>query len=102
MIQACDRCHRRKPRCDKLQPCAPCEKAKVACNYTDRGPPNVEKLERRLRQAEAKNKILTSELAKTKATSASEQSQTTSLTYPESTTPLEIPDGPISRPDTAT
>ena len=62
---------------------------------------NVEKLEQRLRHAETKNKILTSELAKAKATSASEQSQTTSPTYSESTTPLKIPDGPISRPDTA-
>lgn len=64
---ACDRCHRRKAKCDRAQPaCASCTKAKVACIYIPRDPnvrrQEVEKLERRLHQLEAKNKALASQL----------------------------------------
>ncbi|KAF8852695.1 hypothetical protein BDZ45DRAFT_599598 [Acephala macrosclerotiorum] len=69
--QACDVCHRRKSRCDKVQPsCGYCQKAGVDCKYTDRSREptfrrdHVEAIERRLRQAEAKNKALSDELAK--------------------------------------
>ncbi|KAK5273668.1 hypothetical protein LTR96_000268 [Exophiala xenobiotica] len=64
---ACDRCHKRKARCDKLQPaCSSCVKADTPCVYTTRDPAirrqDMEKLERRLRQMEAKNEALTSQL----------------------------------------
>ncbi|KAI1610528.1 putative fungal-specific transcription factor [Exophiala viscosa] len=64
---ACDRCHKRKARCDKLQPaCSSCIKAETSCVYTTRDPAirrqDLEKLERRLRQMEAKNEALTSQL----------------------------------------
>ncbi|KUJ15965.1 uncharacterized protein LY89DRAFT_697951 [Mollisia scopiformis] len=70
--QACDVCHRRKSRCDKRHPCGYCQKAGVECKYTDRSREptfrrdHVEAIERRLRQAEAKNKALSDELAKAK------------------------------------
>ncbi|KIX04247.1 uncharacterized protein Z518_07801 [Rhinocladiella mackenziei CBS 650.93] len=64
---ACDRCHRRKARCDKIQPaCSSCIKAETQCVYSARDPvvrrQDMEKLERRLRQMEAKNDALTSQL----------------------------------------
>ncbi|KAK2865273.1 hypothetical protein FQN49_003745 [Arthroderma sp. PD_2] len=69
-MQACDRCHRRKSRCDKQVPvCGPCLKASVACVYTDRSKEPtyrkevVERLERRLRQCEATNRALAARLA---------------------------------------
>lgn len=69
-MQACDRCHRRKSRCDKQVPvCGPCNKAGVPCVYTDRSKEPtyrkevVERLERRLKQCEATNRALASRLA---------------------------------------
>ncbi|KAI3574988.1 fungal-specific transcription factor domain-containing protein [Fusarium oxysporum f. sp. albedinis] len=52
---ACDRCHRRKVRCDKIQPqCGPCKRADVACEYAvsehQLRRRNVQKLERRIRE----------------------------------------------------
>lgn len=72
--QACDRCHLRKSRCNKERPsCIECLKANAGCVYTDRSrEPLVRKgqldaVERRLRQAEAKNRALSSELSKARA-----------------------------------
>ncbi|WEW59367.1 hypothetical protein PRK78_004838 [Emydomyces testavorans] len=69
-MQACDRCHRRKSRCDKQVPvCGSCTKAGVPCVYTDRSrEPTyrrevVERLERRLKQCEATNRALAARLA---------------------------------------
>ncbi|KAK2739288.1 hypothetical protein FQN57_006623 [Myotisia sp. PD_48] len=69
-MQACDRCHRRKSRCDKESPsCGSCIKAGIACSYTDRSKEPtyrkevVERLERRLRQSEATNRALAARLA---------------------------------------
>ena len=69
-MNACDRCHRRKSKCDKQVPfCGPCVKAGVACVYTDRSKEPtyrrevVERLERRLRQCEATNRALAARLA---------------------------------------
>lgn len=66
-MQACDRCHRRKSKCDKLAPvCGPCRKAGVACRYTDRTNERrelVERLQRRLKQVEATNRALSAKLA---------------------------------------
>ncbi|UKZ78513.1 hypothetical protein TrVFT333_006255 [Trichoderma virens FT-333] len=65
--QACDRCHRRKTRCDKTRPeCNPCKKSKSACVYSERvkeptfSRSHVQTLERRIHQLEAANKALTS------------------------------------------
>ena len=74
--QACDSCHRRKSRCDKARPaCGYCQKNQARCVYTDRSKEptfrkhHIEAVERRLRQAEAKNKALANELARSRATS---------------------------------
>ncbi|KAF2096429.1 hypothetical protein NA57DRAFT_67175 [Rhizodiscina lignyota] len=74
--QACDRCHRRKTKCDKLRPCSSCAKAGIDCVYTEKSKEPVyrrdfvERLERRTRQLEAANRALTERLA-----SAREQRQ---------------------------
>ena len=64
--QACDRCHRRKTRCDKQRPtCGPCQRAKAGCIYSERARQStyrrefVESLERRIHQLEATNRRLT-------------------------------------------
>ncbi|PNP57505.1 hypothetical protein THARTR1_02503 [Trichoderma harzianum] len=66
-LQACDRCHRRKTRCDKTRPeCSPCKKSRSACVYSERVKEptfprsHVQILERRIQQLEAANKALTS------------------------------------------
>lgn len=68
-MQACDRCYRRKSKCDKSVPaCGQCQKARAACYYVDRTrEPTVrrevfDRLDRRLRQMEAKNRALSSQL----------------------------------------
>ncbi|KAJ5766237.1 Fungal specific transcription factor [Penicillium nucicola] len=65
--QACDRCRRRKSRCDKISPsCGPCRKVGTACKYVDRAKDRremVERLQRRLKQAEANNSRLAARLA---------------------------------------
>ncbi|KAK5693012.1 hypothetical protein LTR97_010488 [Elasticomyces elasticus] len=69
----CDRCYRRKGKCDKLQPCGSCDRAGVACIYTDRSKErrftadHVERLEKRIRQAEARNKSLADELSRARS-----------------------------------
>ncbi|KEQ92052.1 hypothetical protein AUEXF2481DRAFT_69079 [Aureobasidium subglaciale EXF-2481] len=66
----CDRCYRRKSKCDRLQPCASCSKSEAQCVYTDRTkeravrPDVVDRLERRLAQAENRNKSLAAELSR--------------------------------------
>ncbi|KAB8223246.1 fungal-specific transcription factor domain-containing protein [Aspergillus novoparasiticus] len=66
-MHACDRCHRRKSKCDKVLPaCGPCQKAGVACKYVDRTKGHqqlLEKLQRRLKQVEATNRALAAKLA---------------------------------------
>ncbi|KAB8263105.1 fungal-specific transcription factor domain-containing protein [Aspergillus pseudonomiae] len=70
-MHACDRCHRRKSKCDKALPaCGPCRKAGVACKYVDRTKGHqqlLEKLQRRLKHVEATNRSLAAKLAKTRA-----------------------------------
>jgi len=66
----CDRCYRRKGRCDKQQPCGQCARANVSCSYTDKvrqrrfTSDDVERVEKRLRQSEARNRTLLDELAR--------------------------------------
>lgn len=63
-LQACDRCHRRKTRCDKGRrpECGPCQRAKSSCVYTERVKQHiyprshVQQLERRIRHLEAINR----------------------------------------------
>ncbi|QPC79076.1 hypothetical protein HYE68_009828 [Fusarium pseudograminearum] len=64
---ACDRCHRRKVRCDKVQPqCGPCKRADVACEYAvsehQLRRRNIQKLERRIRDLQANNETLSAQL----------------------------------------
>jgi hypothetical protein len=81
-MQACDRCHRRKQGCDKRQPCSNCRKANEQCAYSDRTKErtfraeHVERLERRLRHAEARNRTLAGELARAKETQTRSQNPT--------------------------
>jgi hypothetical protein len=69
----CDRCYRRKGRCDKQQPCGPCARANVSCAYTDKvrqrrfTTDDVERVEKRLRQSETRNRALLEEVARLKA-----------------------------------
>ncbi|KAJ6442613.1 fungal specific transcription factor [Purpureocillium lavendulum] len=63
--QACDRCHRRKTKCDKGRPeCGPCKKARSSCVYADRASQPlysrglIQRLERRIRHLEAANRAL--------------------------------------------
>ena len=72
----CDRCYRRKGRCDKQQPCSSCAQANATCVYTDKvrqrrfTSEDVERVEKRLRQSEARNRSLLSEVARLKAATA--------------------------------
>ncbi|TPX13848.1 uncharacterized protein E0L32_005792 [Thyridium curvatum] len=68
--QACDRCHRRKTRCDKVHPeCGPCRRAQASCVYSERAKQPVyrrrfvENLERRIHQLEAANRRLSAAAA---------------------------------------
>lgn len=60
VLQACDRCHGRKTRCDKSRPeCGSCRKAQASCTYSDRTQERmytrayVQRLERRIHRLEA-------------------------------------------------
>lgn len=72
----CDRCYRRKGRCDKQQPCGSCARANVSCSYTDKvrqrrfTSDDVERVEKRLRQSEARNRTLLDELARLRSIGA--------------------------------
>ena len=72
----CDRCYRRKGRCDKQQPCSSCSRANVSCSYTDKvrqrrfTSDDVERVEKRLRQSEARNRTLLDEVARLRAIGA--------------------------------
>lgn len=69
----CDRCYRRKGRCDKQQPCGSCARANVTCTYTDKlrqrryTSDDIERVEKRLRQSEARNKSLLDEVKRLQA-----------------------------------
>lgn len=66
-VRACDRCHRRKSRCDKALPvCGQCKKAGIACRYVDRNKESrevIERLQHRLNKAEVTNRALSARLA---------------------------------------
>lgn len=69
-MQACDRCHRRKTKCDKVHPsCGPCVKGETSCVYSDKSkqlsyPKGlVERLERKNRQLQSANRALVEQLA---------------------------------------
>ncbi|KAF4333225.1 transcription activator acu-15 [Fusarium beomiforme] len=69
---ACDRCHRRKVRCDKIQPqCGPCKRAEVSCEYAvsehQLRRRNVQKLERRIRELTDCNESLTQQLRRSES-----------------------------------
>jgi hypothetical protein len=72
----CDRCYRRKGRCDKQQPCGSCARANVSCAYTDKvrqrrfTSDDVERVEKRLRQSETRNRNLLDEVARLRAAGA--------------------------------
>lgn len=64
---ACERCYRRKARCSRDVPtCSSCAKAKTSCIYTVKEGPirrqDMERLERRLRYLESRNKELNDQL----------------------------------------
>ncbi|ETN36825.1 uncharacterized protein HMPREF1541_07812 [Cyphellophora europaea CBS 101466] len=64
---ACQRCYRKKIRCDKTQPaCSHCYRVDTPCVYVTSGRElrrqNVDRLEDRIRDLESKNRSLTSQL----------------------------------------
>ncbi|KAL2114031.1 hypothetical protein VUR80DRAFT_1327 [Thermomyces stellatus] len=64
---ACERCHRRKVRCDKAVPqCAPCRRSGVDCHYAASEAQlrrrHIQKLERRIRDLQDANDALTERL----------------------------------------
>ncbi|KAH0830862.1 putative Fungal specific transcription factor [Fonsecaea pedrosoi] len=66
---ACERCHRRKARCDKTRPaCSSCIKANKACIYTAKEGTirrqDLERVQQRVRQLEARNKDLVNQLSR--------------------------------------
>ncbi|OAP58021.1 hypothetical protein AYL99_07111 [Fonsecaea erecta] len=66
---ACERCHRRKARCDKTRPsCSSCIKANKACVYTAKEGAvrrqDLERVQQRVRQLEARNKDLVNQLSR--------------------------------------
>lgn len=72
---ACDRCHRRKVRCDKALPqCTPCKRADAQCGYAvsehQLRRRNTQKLERRIRDLEADNAALSAQLRRPEIASA--------------------------------
>ncbi|KAJ4226386.1 hypothetical protein NW759_004973 [Fusarium solani] len=84
---ACDRCHRRKVRCDKLQPqCSPCRRADVACQYAVSEHQvrrrNIQKLERRIRDLQANNDALSAQLRESEAPPAEREVPTQSYATP--------------------
>lgn len=104
--QACDRCHRRKTRCDKVRPeCGPCSRASSSCVYSERLKEPlvrrdvVNKLERRLNQLEAANRSLRARLASSREEVVTDQRQ--SALSPSSTapTPAESPEEQHRGPD---
>ncbi|CAH0058005.1 unnamed protein product [Clonostachys solani] len=73
-MQACDRCHSRKTRCDRRFPqCGSCEKAGAACVHADklrqRNPPRgyIDSLETLVKTLRAENKDLEHSLAQSQA-----------------------------------
>lgn len=86
VMQACDRCHRRKTKCDKVHPnCGPCVKGETSCVYSDKSkqlsyPKGlVERLERKNRQLQSANRALVEQLA---TQSSIDQRQFTGSTSP--------------------
>ncbi|KAI8723166.1 Zn(2)-C6 fungal-type domain-containing protein [Fusarium sp. LHS14.1] len=84
---ACDRCHRRKVRCDKLQPqCSPCRRADVACQYAVSEHQirrrNIQKLERRIRDLQANNDALSAQIRESEAPPAEREVSTQSYATP--------------------
>ncbi|RYP73076.1 hypothetical protein DL771_003827 [Monosporascus sp. 5C6A] len=68
----CERCHRRKVRCDKSRPqCAACARAKAPCRYSETEYQlrrhNAERLEQRIRDLQAENENLSARLARSEA-----------------------------------
>ncbi|KAL4930424.1 Zn(II)2Cys6 transcription factor [Aspergillus undulatus] len=63
-LAACDRCHRRKSRCDRgLPSCGRCRKAGVACQYITRDRQNqLDRLQRRVDHLENENRLLCEQL----------------------------------------
>ncbi|CAG9941815.1 unnamed protein product [Clonostachys rosea f. rosea IK726] len=89
---ACERCHRRKVRCDKAAPkCSPCVRANVACEYSTSEHQvrrrNVQKLERRIQHLELENASLSSKLRQNGASCREDPTSATPIQ--EHPTPLE-------------
>lgn len=95
---ACERCHRRKTRCDKVQPtCSPCARTGLTCLYGSRGPTlrrgDVESLERRVRHLDAQNKALTRSLHEARRhTSAADTSAASDGSRASPSIPQAAPD----------
>ncbi|KAG9256620.1 fungal-specific transcription factor domain-containing protein [Emericellopsis atlantica] len=86
---ACERCHRRKVRCDKTQPCQPCTRANVACRYTASENAlrrqNVVRLEDKVRELTAEKDALQDELRRQRQRQEQQRHDQSSGISPETT-----------------
>lgn len=90
---ACQRCHRRKVRCDRKRPsCAPCARLNAQCQYAPREHQvqlrrqDVERLEQRLRRLEADNASLSTQLSAARQQSGESHSQGRATASPAGST----------------
>lgn len=101
----CDRCYHRKSKCDRLQPCTSCNKGGAQCVYTDRAkaravrPDEVDRLERRLAQAENRNRSLAAELSKIRASGSQRDNENDRVDLAQEPEPANCP---ARRSDVAT
>ncbi|OAL34332.1 hypothetical protein AYO20_06385 [Fonsecaea nubica] len=96
---ACDRCYRRKARCDRILPsCSTCIHAGTACCYNSRGglattrgevPENVA---RRLRQLENKNRILSKQLREAQQAARAAEESAPGVALDATAEMIDIPD----------
>src|SRR5262245_62111503 len=101
--QACDRCRKRKTKCDKIRPCCgPCAKSKASCVYADKSNKVVyrrdfvERLERTNRQLEARNRALMQRLSSSREIRSETSTDTLSKTPSESATQIDAPGNDVA------
>jgi Fungal specific transcription factor domain/Fungal Zn(2)-Cys(6) binuclear cluster domain len=94
---ACDRCYRRKARCDRALPsCSTCIRAGTGCRYDARGglvrSEDLETLRRRLRQLENKNRVLSKRLREGQHASGAADETASDDVLDATAGTMEIPD----------
>ncbi|KAL0935552.1 fungal specific transcription factor domain-containing protein [Colletotrichum truncatum] len=95
---ACQRCHRRKVRCDRSRPsCAPCSRINVQCTYAAREHQvelrrqDVERLEQRIRELQSQNESLSGRLAEAQQQQMERTGSGDRLATPATSSSLGLP-----------